>query len=242
MRIMPCRAAALLAAATILTCLGPVPGRAGDAARDPHAHPNGPHQTLPPSPYATAAKPPPAAIVPAAPPPLPVLPPPLVVPTRPVEPPPPPTIAADATGGAQPLADGMRVTFGTGETAINPATDAALKDLAKSLPAGATVEVVAYAAGTPDDPSTARRESLSRALQVRSVLIGSGIASPRIYVRAMGASVPPPPGVTPDRVDVTVTAPAKQAAPAPTNTPATPTATTPTTTPGTSAPPQKAVP
>lgn len=228
MRMMPSRAAALLAAATIATCLGPAPGRAAGAAPDPHAHPNGPHQTLPPSPYATATRPPPAATVPLAPPPVPVLPPPLVVPTRPVEPPPPPTIAADAVGTVAPLPDGLRVTFGTGETAITPATDAALKDLAKSMPAGATVAVAAYAAGTPDDPSTARRELLSRALQVRSALIGAGIASPRIYVRALGASVPPPPGIAPDRVDLTVTTP----------TAATPTAATP----GASAPPQKAVP
>jgi len=229
MRMMPPRAAALLAAATIATGLGPVPARADAAPRDPHAHPNGPHQTLPPSPYAVVTKPPPAATVPPAPPPPPVLPPPIVVPTRPVEPPPPPTIAADAIGSAAPIADGLRVTFGSGETEINPEVDAALKDLAKSLPAGATVDVVASAAGTPDDPSTARRESLSRALQVRSVLIGSGIASTRIYVRALGASVPPPPGVTPDRVDVTVTAP---------HTEATPTVATPTVaTPGASAPP-----
>ncbi len=228
MRIMPPRAAALLAAATIATCLAPARARA--AVADPHAHPNGPHQTLPPSPYATATRPPPEATVPRAPPPLPVLPPPLVVPTRPVEPPPPPTVAADAVGTTLPIQDGLRVTFGPGETAINPATDAALKDLAKALPAGATVAVVAYAAGTPDDPSTARRESLSRALQVRSALIGSGIASTRIYVRALGATVPPPPGVTPDRVDITVTAPPPPAA-QPTDA-----------TPGASAPPQKAVP
>ena len=35
--------------------------------------------------------------------------------------------------------------------------------------------VVAYAAGTPEDPSTARRLSLSRALAVRSALIADGV-------------------------------------------------------------------
>ena len=48
--------------------------------------------------------------------------------------------------------------------------------------------VVAYAAGTPDDPSTARRLSLSRALAVRSALMADGVGSARIYVRALGAA------------------------------------------------------
>ncbi len=206
MRTMLSFAATLLAVATLAACLGPVPGRAQTVSRNPHAHPNGPHQTLPPSRYAVTVNPV-APTVPLAPPPAPVLPAPIVVPTRPVEPQPPPVVAANAIGTVDPIRDGLRVTFGTGETEITPATDAALKHLAKAVPAAATLDVVAYAAGTPDDPSTARRESLSRALEVRSVLIESGIASPRIYVRALGATVPPPPGVSPDRVDVTVTVP-----------------------------------
>ena len=223
MRTIPLHAATRVAVATLLTCLGPCAGRAQPAAHDPHAHPNGPHQALPVSPYAVTGNPVPATM-PLTPPPVPVLPPPIFVPTRPVEPPPPPTISADALGTIAPIPDGLRLTFGTAETAISPTTDAALRGLAKAMADGATVSVVAYAAGTPDDPSTARRASLSRALQVRSVLIESGIASPRIYVRALGASVPPPAGVSPDRVDVTVNAPP----PAP-NT-------------GTSAQPQKAAP
>lgn len=221
MRTIPIRIAAPLAAATLATCLAAPPGRAAQTARDPHAHPNGPHQTLPPLPEAPKPVP---ATVPLAPPPVPVLPPPLTVPTRPVEPPPPPVISANAIGATKTIKGGLRVTFGNGETAITPASDAALKQLVKSLPAGATLEVVAHAAGTPDDPSTARRESLSRALEVRSALIGAGISSPRIYVRALGASEAPPPGVTPDRVDVTVNAPPPAANP------------------GATAPPQKAVP
>ena len=41
--------------------------------------------------------------------------------------------------------------------------------------------VMAYAAGTPEDPSTPRRLSLSRALAVRRVLMADGVASARIY-------------------------------------------------------------
>ena len=61
--------------------------------------------------------------------------------------------------------------------------------------------VVAYAAGTPEDPSTARRLSLSRALAVRSALMADGVGSSRIYVRALGATGG---DAAPDRVDLAV--------------------------------------
>ena len=60
---------------------------------------------------------------------------------------------------------------------------------------------MAYAAGTPEDPSTARRLSLSRALAVRSALMADGVTSSRIYVRALGATGGDEP---PDRVDLAV--------------------------------------
>ena len=61
--------------------------------------------------------------------------------------------------------------------------------------------MVAYAAGTPEDPSTARRLSLSRALAVRSALMADGVTSARIYVRALGATGG---DEAPDRVDLAV--------------------------------------
>jgi len=75
--------------------------------------------------------------------------------------------------------------------------------MVKSAPSGETTSfnVVAYAAGTPEDPSTARRLSLARALAVRSALIADGIASARIYVRALGAVAG---DSEPDRVDLAV--------------------------------------
>jgi hypothetical protein len=85
---------------------------------------------------------------------------------------------------------------------------------------------VAYAAGTPEDPSTARRLSLARALAVRSALIADGVSSTRIYVRALGAQ----PGgalagdAPADRVDLSVlgaNAPSIPAS-APAESPATP--------------------
>lgn len=229
MRTQPLLAATRLATAMIITCLGLTEGRAQAPSAGGHTHPNGPHQTLPALPGETAdvrVNPIPPTI-PLAPPPAATLPPPLVVPMRPVEPPPPPSVTADAAGDATPTKDGLRVTFGTGSADLNPDMLAALRSLAKGAPPAvqATFNVAAYAAGTPDDPSTARRLALSRALAVRSVLIESGVPSPRIYVRALGASVPPPPGVSPDRVDVAVTLAAPPAPP-----------------PGQSAPPEKAAP
>ncbi len=196
--------------ATLLSWPGIPPAEAQTTApANPHMHPNGPHQTVPPLPgdradVQTTPQPP---TIPAAPPPVPVLPPPIVVPTRPVEPPPPPTVTAAAEGTVTPTPDGVRVTFGAGSADLNPTTLAAVQALAKASPAqqSGTFSVAAYAAGTPDDPSTPRRLSLSRALAVRSALIESGIPSPRIYVRALGASVPAPSGVPADRVDVAVT-------------------------------------
>jgi hypothetical protein len=63
----------------------------------------------------------------------------------------------------------------------------------------ATFNVLAYATGAPEDPSTPRRLSLARALAARSVLISEGVQSTHIYVRALGASSTEGPA---DRVDV----------------------------------------
>lgn len=142
----------------------------------------------------------------AAPPPL-VLPPPIAVPTRPVQPSAPPTVTADAPGGTEALAGGLRVTFGSGHSELNPAMEAAIRGLARTG-AGASPDssftVTSYAAGTPEDPSTARRLSLSRALAVRSVLISQGIVSTRIYVKALGPGLPGFADGPADRADVGV--------------------------------------
>jgi len=102
-----------------------------------------------------------------------------------------------------PLPPPVRLVFETGKTDLTPADEAAIQDLARSIPAPAadSVNVVAYAAGKPDDPSTARRLSLSRGLAVRSVLLASGVPSAQIYVRALGAT---PSNGPADRVELTV--------------------------------------
>ncbi len=170
------------------------------AAKPPAAKPSAA------KPAAKPAKPPPrppVAVAPA-PPPTAALPPPALPPPHPV---PPPAIPSrpDAAGDAAKIVGGLRITFGHDVSDLNPATEAAIRSLARVIgaDANASLNVYAYADGPADDPSTPRRLSLSRALAVRAVLISEGIASTRIYVRALGTSAPSglPPGPA-DRVDL----------------------------------------
>lgn len=168
-----------------------------------------PPPPAPPPPNPAASQPPaqaaaPPATLPTAPPPVvalaPIVTPP---PTTPAAPPPPPPISPTASSAAAPSGAGLRVTFGSGQSDLSPASATAIQGLVKGAPSGdsTTYNVVAYAAGTPEDPSTARRLSLSRALAVRSALMADGISSSRIYVRALGATGG---DQTPDRADVAV--------------------------------------
>jgi outer membrane protein OmpA-like peptidoglycan-associated protein len=139
-----------------------------------------------------------------------VIPPPITVPTRPAAPATPALVSADAPGMAIPLPGGLRVTFGPGRTDLNPSTEATIRTLVEggpgipAAPENAAFTLTSYAAGTAEDPSTARRLSLSRALAARSVLMAHGVTSVRIFVKALG---PTSPGFTDgpaDRVDLTV--------------------------------------
>jgi len=145
--------------------------------------------------------------VPVAPPAIAAIPPAVAVPVaRPPAPPPVP-MAEDAPGDASPIPGGVRVTFGADRADLNAVTEPALRTFARTLKTNeqATVNVVATAAGSAEDPSTPRRLSLSRALAARAVLVNEGIASTRIYVRALGANGPAGPA---DRVDLTTAGPA----------------------------------
>jgi len=142
-----------------------------------------------PSTPAAAAKPakPEKPAIPVAPPAIAAIPPPVAVPLA--HPPPEPTIplAPDAPGVASEIPNGLRVTFGPDRSDLNPATEQALRDLARTLKDKDTsINVYAYAAGSSEDPSTPRRLSLARALAARAVLMSEGIPSPRIYPRALG--------------------------------------------------------
>ncbi len=97
----------------------------------------------------------------------------------------------------------MRVLFEGGKTELTAGDEAAIRELAHAIPTpdASSINVVAYAAGKPDDPSTARRLSLSRGMAVRSVLMDSGVPSAQIYVRALGATPSDGPA---DRVELIV--------------------------------------
>ena len=112
------------------------------------------------------------------------------------------TVILDAHGEANADKDRLRITFGPDIAALNPVTDAAIRKLAHAPGTSAATDftITAFAKGIADDPSAARRLSLSRALAVRSVLINEGVTSLRIYVKALGA--PPPEDLPADRVDV----------------------------------------
>lgn len=139
-----------------------------------------------------------AAITPVAPPPAPGA-------------PPPPPVSAKAGTVASPTSAGLRVTFAPDQSDLSPESVAAIKKLTSEVKLGdeTTYNVSAYAPGKPDDPSTARRLSLSRAMAVRSALVADGVPSPRIFVRALGAEYGKGPA---DRVDVDVTGAATAAA------------------------------
>lgn len=195
----------------------PGPAKSRSDLREP-AHPAAPARTSTAKP-AASAKPP---VVPTVPPAIAAIPPAVAVPVS--RPPPVPAvpIADDAPGEATVIPGGIRVTFGPDRADLNPVTGPALRNFARSMKAEqATINVVATAAGSADDPSTPRRLSLSRALAARAVLITEGIASTRIYVRALGANGPP--DGPPDRVDVSSSANASSPAtggPPPAATPA----------------------
>jgi len=97
----------------------------------------------------------------------------------------------------------VRISFQTGQSKLPASSEANLKELADNLRAKANdrVQLLAYAGGETLSASKARRLSLSRALAVRSYLIGQGVRSTRIDVRALGNKTTEEPF---DRVDVQI--------------------------------------
>jgi outer membrane protein OmpA-like peptidoglycan-associated protein len=117
--------------------------------------------------------------------------------------PPPPPVSDQAATAAAPTSTGLRLTFAPGQSDLSPDSSVSIRQLTEAAPPGdaTTFNVQAYAPGKPDDPSTARRVSLSRAMAVRSALVADGVPSARIFVRALGEQYGDGP---PDRVDVSV--------------------------------------
>jgi outer membrane protein OmpA-like peptidoglycan-associated protein len=171
------------------------PNRATVVTREPQAprEPQAAAPAVPPAPQPAMPEtmPDTASIAPIAPPP-------------PAAGAPPPPVSEKAATAATPTTTGLRLTFAPGEADLSPESSTSIKQLAAAAPTGdaTTFNVLAYAPGKPDDPSTARRVSLSRAMAVRSALIADGVPSARIFVRALGEQYGEGP---PDRVDLSVT-------------------------------------
>jgi outer membrane protein OmpA-like peptidoglycan-associated protein len=148
------------------------------------------------------AAPAPAATVPRAPPPEVALGP--LIPAAPSAAPPAvaPVVAGAATT-ATPIPAGLTITFDADQSDLSAASYGAIRKLAASAPNSdtTTFNVLAFAHGDAQDPSTARRLSLSRALAIRSALMAAGVPSTRVYVRALGDAGGKGPA---DRADITV--------------------------------------
>ena len=110
---------------------------------------------------------------------------------------PAPRIAARPPADEQP----NRILFTGGSDKLPEKAKKTLRRIAGELSTGdeLRVQLLAYAQGTPETASQARRLSLLRALAVRSYLIERGVRSTRMDVRALGNKVEGGPA---DRVEV----------------------------------------
>jgi outer membrane protein OmpA-like peptidoglycan-associated protein len=86
----------------------------------------------------------------------------------------------------------LSVQFSEAETEVPLSAQEPLVALSKQITANesAQVKIVAYASGSKDQASIARRISLARALSVRAFLIDLGVDNVRISVQAMGNDIP----------------------------------------------------
>lgn len=101
-----------------------------------------------------------------------------------------------------PSGNSFRVVFANGDSdAIARRDRELLTGIAARMARDQTarLQVRAYAAGNEDTAREARRLSLLRAVNVREYIVGQGIRSTRIDVRALGANAPGGPA---DRVDL----------------------------------------
>lgn len=107
---------------------------------------------------------------------------------------PPPSTKVPTTGP-------LTVLFSPGSAVLNTEASERINAVHEKMESDQSLrlQLVAYATSTDDNPSRARRLSLSRALAVRSQLVEKGIKSTRMDVRALGSKFEEAPG---DRVDL----------------------------------------
>lgn len=117
----------------------------------------------------------------------------------------PKMVKAEETGQnlPKPVAgkDKVRLKFDSGTSDLNAEAASALDSVIASLNESdkLRLQLLAYAQGTQDSASSARRLALSRALAVRAYLMDHNIRPTRVDVRAMGSETQEQPL---DRVDV----------------------------------------
>ena len=106
---------------------------------------------------------------------------------------PPPSTKIPATGP-------LTVLFSPGSSVLNAEASKHISNIIKKMESDPSLrlQLVAYATSTDDNPSRARRLSLSRALAVRSNIVEQGVKSSRMDVLALGSKFEEAPG---DRVD-----------------------------------------
>lgn len=98
----------------------------------------------------------------------------------------------------------VTIEFPVGESEIPSGDESKLDQIVAELDADPNrrLQLLAYASPNGESASRARRLSLSRALAVRSYLMGQGVRSTRMDVRALGDQRDGGPA---DRVDIEVT-------------------------------------
>ena len=118
-----------------------------------------------------------------------------------------PLVASDAqaptgqTVFTLPDNEGFRVLFAEQSDRLSDAAGRLLTGVAERMlnDSAIRLQIKAYASGTPETASRARRLSLNRALTIRTFLIDRGVRGTRIDVRALGNTAPDMPQ---DRVDL----------------------------------------
>lgn len=115
--------------------------------------------------------------------------------------------AADAASGGDAVlpAGTTRIVFEGDSDDLPQGATGDLDAIAEKMLADQSIkiQVLAYSSGSPDAESQARRKALARGLEVRKYLIGKGVRSNRIDVRALGTKSEGGPA---DRVDIVAAA------------------------------------
>lgn len=114
-----------------------------------------------------------------------------------------PTRVQSTQVAAIPGFEDLRILFAGADSIVGPQGTALIMGLSQRLNRDESLrlQVRAYAGGTPEAATQARRLSLDRALAVRSMLIDQGVRGTRIDIRALGNSAPEEPR---DRVDLII--------------------------------------